>query len=109
MQNNRFMNTAAATSSQIDVGLRAYMLGVYNHMTTALLLTGFFAYATKMLATTTGPDGKIYLTSLGSALFNTPLQWVVMLAPLGMVFGCQHVYKPCLQVKRVTCFTYMAR
>ena len=51
MQDNRFMNTAAATSSQIDVGLRAYMLGVYNHMTTALLLTGFFAYATKMLAT----------------------------------------------------------
>tara|TARA_B100000989_G_scaffold291762_1_gene266684 strand:+ start:1677 stop:2420 length:744 start_codon:yes stop_codon:yes gene_type:complete len=86
MQNNRFMNTASATSSQIDVGLRAYMLGVYNHMTTALLLTGFFAYATKMLATTTGPDGKIYLTQLGSLLFNTPLQWVVMLAPLGMVF-----------------------
>ena len=80
------MNTAAATSSQIDVGLRAYMLGVYNHMTTALLLTGFFAYATKMLATTTGPDGQIYLTQLGSLLFNTPLQWVVMLAPLGMVF-----------------------
>ena len=80
MQNNRFMNTAAATSSQIDVGLRAYMLGVYNHMTTALLLTGFFAYATKMLATTTGPDGQIYLTQLGSVLFNTPLQWVVMLA-----------------------------
>merc|ERR1711991_1093033 len=77
---------AAATSSQIDVGLRAYMLGVYNHMTTALLLTGFFAYATKMLATTAGPDGQLYLTPIGSALFNTPLQWVVMLAPLGMVF-----------------------
>merc|ERR1711916_44618 len=43
-------------------------------------------YATKMLATTTGPDGQIYLTQLGSLLFNTPLQWVVMLAPLGMVF-----------------------
>ena len=41
MQNNRFMNTAAATSSQIDVGLRAYMLGVYNHMTTALLPIDF--------------------------------------------------------------------
>ena len=79
MQNNRFLNTAAATSSQIDVGLRAYMLGVYNHMTTALLLTGFFAYATKMLATTTGPDGQIYLTQLGSLLFNTPLQWVCLL------------------------------
>jgi FtsH-binding integral membrane protein len=39
-----------------------------------------------MLATTTGPDGQMYLTPLGSLLFNTPLQWVVMLAPLGMVF-----------------------
>ena len=42
MQDNRFMNTAAATAAGTDVGLRAYMLGVYNHMTTALLLTGFF-------------------------------------------------------------------
>jgi FtsH-binding integral membrane protein len=39
-----------------------------------------------MLATTTGPDGQMYLTPVGSLLFNTPLQWVVMLAPLGMVF-----------------------
>ena len=47
MQDNRFMNTATATAVGTDVGLRAYMLGVYNHMTTALLLTGFFAFATK--------------------------------------------------------------
>ena len=39
-----------------------------------------------MLATTTGSDGQMYLTPFGSLLFNTPLQWVVMLAPLGMVF-----------------------
>ena len=80
------MNTSAAEATQVDVGLRAYMLGVYNHMTTALLLTGFFAYGTKMLATTTGPDGQMYLTSFGSLLFNSPLQWVVMLAPHCMVF-----------------------
>ena len=86
MADNRFMNTSAAEASQVDLGLRSYMLGVYNHMTTALLLTGFFAYGTKMLATTTGPDGQMYLTQFGSLLFNTPLQWVVMLAPLGMVF-----------------------
>jgi FtsH-binding integral membrane protein len=48
MQDNRFMNTAAATAAQTDVGLRAYMLGVYNHMTTALLLTGFFCLCNKM-------------------------------------------------------------
>jgi len=78
MQNNRFMNTAAAASSQIDVGLRAYMLGVYNHMTTALLLTGFFAYAMKWAV--------LNVAGLGQVVYGSPLQWVVMLAPLGMVF-----------------------
>jgi len=48
MQDNRFMNTAAAQSAQIDTGLRSYMLGVYNHMTTALLLTGFFCFRHEM-------------------------------------------------------------
>jgi len=48
MQDNRFMNTAAATAAQTDVGLRAFMLGVYNHMTTALLLTGFFCLCHEM-------------------------------------------------------------
>ncbi len=78
MQDNRFMNTAAASAAQTDVGLRAYMLGVYNHMTTALLLTGFFAYATKWAV--------FNVTGLGQLMYGTPLKWVVMLAPLGMVF-----------------------
>lgn len=86
MADNRFMNTAAATASQTDVGLRSYMLGVYNHMTIALLFSGLFAFGTKMLATVTGPDGGTYLTSFGQLLYGTPLKWVVMLAPLGMVF-----------------------
>jgi hypothetical protein len=77
MQDNRFMNTAAATAAQADVGLRAYMLGVYNHMTTALLLTGFFAFATKWAV--------LNVAGLGQLLYGTPLKWVIMLAPLGMV------------------------
>ena len=77
MQDNRFMNTAAATAAQTDVGLRAYMLGVYNHMTTALLLTGFFAFATKWAV--------LNVYGLGQLLYGTPLKWVIMLAPLGMV------------------------
>ena len=28
----------------------------------------------------------MYLTSLGAAIFASPLQWVIMLAPLGLVF-----------------------
>ena len=82
MNNNRFMASANAQASQIDVGLRAYMLGVYNHMTTALAITGFFALGLSFLV---GPS--LYeLTSFGQTLYGGPLKWVVMLAPLAMVF-----------------------
>lgn len=86
--------------ADIDQGLRSYMLGVYNYMTIGLALTGFFAIAIAMLATTTNPDvaaaqlpnGKL-LTQLGLALYGSPLQWVVFLAPLAIVmwlsFGIQ--------------------
>ena len=36
MQENRFASSVTGQSVSIDVGLRSYMLGVYNHMTTAL-------------------------------------------------------------------------
>ena len=35
--------TKTADQVAIDEGLRAYMLKVYNYMTTGLLLTGFIA------------------------------------------------------------------
>ena len=82
MNNNRFMASANAQASQIDVGLRAYMIGVYNHMTTALAITGFFALGLSFLV---GPS--VYeLTSFGQTLYGGPLKWLVMLAPLAMVF-----------------------
>ena len=80
--NNRFMSGANAQAAQIDLGLRAYMLGVYNHMTTALAITGFFALGLSFLV---GPSLN-ELTSIGYLLYGSPLKWVVMLAPLGMVF-----------------------
>ena len=63
----------AADSAHIDEGLRSYMLRVYNYMATGLALTGVVAY---MVANT---------PFLRDAIFGTPLMWVVMLAPLGMV------------------------
>ena len=80
--NNRFMSGANAQAAQIDLGLRAYMLGVYNHMTTALAITGFFALGLSFLV---GPS-LTELTSIGYLLYGSPLKWVIMLAPLGMVF-----------------------
>ena len=81
MNDNRFMSSSQAQASQIDVGLRSYMLGVYNHMTIALAITGLFAVGIKMFAGTLQEP-----TQLGYLLYGTPLKWVVMLAPLGMVF-----------------------
>ena len=83
MNDHRYMNSTVANQAAIDEGLRSYMLGVYNYMTTALAVTGLAAYGTKML-TVAGEVGS--LTPLGEALYLSPLKWVVALAPLAMVF-----------------------
>ena len=86
MNDHRYMNSTVANQAAIDEGLRSYMLGVYNYMTTALAVTGLAAYGTKML-TVAGEVGSItLLTPLGEALYLSPLKWVVTLAPLAMVF-----------------------
>jgi uncharacterized protein len=59
----------------IDVGLREYMLRIYNYMASGLALTGIVAYA----AAAGGAD------SLIAHIYRTPLMWLVILAPLGLV------------------------
>ncbi|OCW58966.1 Bax inhibitor-1/YccA family protein [Hoeflea olei] len=85
--------TGAQAGAAIDEGLRAYMLRVYNIMAMGLGITGVAAYAIAMLATTNDPASAVatmgngtMVTSLGAALYGSPLKWVVMLAPLAMVF-----------------------
>jgi FtsH-binding integral membrane protein len=70
------------TGAVVDEGLRSYMLGVYNYMAAGVALTGVAAYVTSMMAV--GADGQ--LTAFGTALYASPLKWVVMLAPLAFVF-----------------------
>ena len=82
MQDPRFMSSSQAQAVGIDAGLRSYMLGVYNHMTIGMAITGFFAYLTKIKSISS--EGM--LSPLGVVLYTSPLKWVVMLAPLGMVF-----------------------
>ena len=67
-------STAAAKGVAIDEGLRQYMLRVYNYMSTGLAITGLVAFFTA-----NSP-------ALLNAIFGTPLAWVVILAPLGIVF-----------------------
>ena len=77
---------ARAGAAEIDQGLRAYMLGVYNNMVLGLAITGLAALGTNMLAVTTGPTGGMALTGFGQAIYSSPLRWVIMLAPLAFVF-----------------------
>jgi FtsH-binding integral membrane protein len=66
--------TTNAVGAEYDQGLRSYMLGIYNYMGGALALTGILAF---LVANT---------PFLVQTIFGTPLQYVVMLAPLGIVF-----------------------
>jgi uncharacterized protein len=82
MYNPQSVNTAERAG--VDLGLRAYFLRVYNYMASALILTGLVAYFTAQLSVQETASG-MQLTQLGNVLINSPLKWLVMLAPLGMV------------------------
>jgi FtsH-binding integral membrane protein len=69
-----------------DAGLRAYMIRVYNYMAGGVALTGVVAWLTFQMAVTTTAGGGLALTPFGAAIFNGPLMWVLLLAPLGLVF-----------------------
>jgi FtsH-binding integral membrane protein len=83
----------ARAGAEIDQGLRSFMMGVYNHMVLGLALTGVVAVGIYMLSFTTDAsqaaarlrDGA-YLTSIGYALYASPLKWVVIFSPLAVVF-----------------------
>ena len=85
-----------AEAAVVDEGLRAYMLRIYNYMVLGLAITGFAAIGIYMLSVTTDPTAAyqaarplargMYLTQVGFYLFASPLKWVVILAPLALVF-----------------------
>jgi uncharacterized protein len=70
-----------------DMGLRAHMIRVYNYMASGVALTGVVAWLTYQMAVVTNASGAITgMTPFGQALFGSPLMWVLVLAPLGLVF-----------------------
>ncbi|MGZ8396082.1 MAG: Bax inhibitor-1/YccA family protein [Rhodoplanes sp.] len=93
-----------AETAVIDAGLRQYMLRVYNYMTLGLVITGIAAFGIYLVSVTGDAAsaarvardglevpariaGGMYLTPVGYAVYASPLKWVIMLAPLALVFG----------------------
>jgi uncharacterized protein len=62
-------------ASEIDMGLRAHMNKVYGLMSVGMAITGAVAW------------GVGTNDAMVAAIFSTPLKWVVMFAPLVMVFA----------------------
>ena len=85
-----FRGVATDRAVAYDTGLRAHMIRVYNYMAGGVALTGVVAWLVFQMA---GGDAIhavrrsiVGLTPFGQALFESPLKWLFMLAPLGMVF-----------------------
>ncbi len=75
---------AQAGSVSVDAGMRSYMLGVYNYMASALVLTGVFAWAGANFA----PVMQMLYRVEGDRLMGmTPLGWIVAFAPLLFIFA----------------------
>jgi FtsH-binding integral membrane protein len=84
---------ARAETGVIDQGLRSHMLQVYNYMAIGLMITGAAALGIFKLAVTTDPaqavgqmQNGLMLTSLGAAIYTGPIMWVLVLAPVALVF-----------------------
>ena len=92
------MTRAQAEAAQIDVGLREYMLRVYNYMASGLALTGIIAYLT---ASTPAVLNLLYAVGPNGAVQATPLAWIVMLSPLAFIlvlsFGVQRMQASTMQ------------
>lgn len=65
---------AIGRAAAYDQGLRRHMLSIYNYMASGVLLSGVVA----LLFARSG---------LALQMMQTPLKWLIMLAPLGFVFA----------------------
>jgi FtsH-binding integral membrane protein len=80
----------------VDVGLRRYMLQVYNFMAAGLGVTGLVAYCA-------------VATGFYQQIAGTPLIWLVMLAPLGAVlFLSFRIESLSIGAAQATFWTYAA-
>jgi len=96
-ENNPMSYSARAETATYDTGLRAYLLSVYNYMTSALALTGIFAYLAShwgvLISALYQFNGlHMGLTGLGVLVAIAPLAFVLVLS-----FGVNRLSLPAMQ------------
>jgi FtsH-binding integral membrane protein len=74
----------AQASYEVDVGLRQYMLRVYNYMASGVALTGLIA---ALVANTPALTELFFQVGYRGRVGMTGLGWIATLAPLGIVLA----------------------
>ncbi len=79
---------AGVRSAEIDAGLRAHMNKVYGLMSVALIVTGIVSYFIGMdlKSAMAGEATRFLSPAVIQSMFSAPLVYVIMFAPLIMVF-----------------------
>src|SRR5258708_20465429 len=92
-----YLNPARTDVGQIDVGLRQYMLSVYNYMAGGLAVTGIIAFLIS-----SSP-------SLQMTIWSTPLRYAAMFAPVAVVlFFSFRIQKMSFGTAQLTYWVYAA-
>ncbi|HEY1723478.1 MAG TPA: Bax inhibitor-1/YccA family protein [Magnetospirillaceae bacterium] len=79
----RAWSASQAEAAQIDVGLRQYMLRVYNYMASGVALTGIIAF----LVANTPSIQHVFFQMTPRGIGMTGLGWLAVLAPIGLVMA----------------------
>ena len=100
-RNMQAQTGTAQSGVVIDEGLRAYMLRVYNLMALGLAITGLAALGTATVAQNN--------PAVAELIYGSPLRWVIMLAPLAMVFFLSfRIHKMSVPAAQTTFWVYSA-
>ncbi len=75
---------AGTQAAQYDMGLRAFMLGIYNYMASALAVTGIVALGA---AQSEAIMSIMYVMQDGVLVGMKPMGWLVALSPLAVAIG----------------------
>jgi len=95
-------NTSAETSVKYDIGLRSYMLQVFNLMTMALAITGVLAYYASSEAFM-----SLMMVKSSTGYSLSMLGWVIQLAPVFMVlFLSFKIQTMSVQTAKITFWSY---
>lgn len=76
-------STAQSRAAAYDLGLRAYMLKIYNYMASALALTGIVALGASQSAAFV--NALYNVNAAGQVVGMSGFGWLVAIAPIGLV------------------------